>query len=103
MAYVSSGLRKIADLGFGSTQGASLWVYSSSDPHGTVEGVSYFQNAGYGSASTGCVGMLPGDLVICRNISSAGTSSVTVHAVSSLTTSTGWHSSIHATISAASS
>lgn len=103
MAFVPSGLRKIADLGFASTAGGSLWSYSSSDPHGTVETGSYFSGGGYGSASTGCVGLQVGDIMIVRNISTAGTSAITLHAVSSLTTSTGWHSAIHATISAASS
>lgn len=102
MAFVSSGLKKVLDIGFASA--GSLWVYSSSDAHATVEGANYFSGCAFGSYSTNTVGMVVGDIVIVRNTSTAGTSAVTVHAVSSLSSSTGqFHPSLHATISAASS
>lgn len=105
MAYVSSGLKKVLDLGHVAS--GSLWVYSSSDPHGSVENANYFFGCAYGSASSNACGMQVGDIVIARNISTAGTSAVTVHAVSSISTSTSspptYHPILHATISAASS
>lgn len=104
MAFKSTGLQKIADLGFPSTNGGSLWLYTSTDAHGVVEGANYFNGAGFGSRSTNAQGMLPGDIVIAKNVSTAGTSAVTLHAVSSISTSTGaFNSPIHATVSAASS
>ncbi|WP_085277794.1 hypothetical protein [Pseudogulbenkiania subflava] len=107
MSYNPSGLRKIADLGFASTGSANVWVYSSSDAHATVEGANYFFGCAFGSASSNAVGMQIGDIVIVRNISTAGTSACTLHAVSSISTSTSsppsYHPVLHATISAASS
>ena len=110
MAFVSSGLQKIADLGFPSTRGGSLWLYGSSDPHSTVEGAGYFAGCGFGSrGSSNAAGMLPGDVVIVKNVSTAGTSAATLHVVSSLSTGVwsgnflAFNSPIHATISAASS
>lgn len=104
MAFVSSGLQKIADLGFPTTSGGTLWLYTSTDPHLTVEGLNYFSGAGYGSKSTNAQGMRQGDIVIVKNFSTAGTSACTLHAVSSISTSSGaFNSPIHATISAAGS
>ena len=99
MAFVSSGLQKILDTGIAN--GAGMYAYTSSDPHGTVEGADYFEGAGFGSHSTAAAGMKVGDLVAVLNVSTAGSSAFTWHRVDSLSTSTGWHSSIHATISAA--
>lgn len=105
MAFVSSGLKKVLSLGF--TDGGNLWVYSSSDPHATVEGANYFNGCAAGSYSTNSCGMAVGDIVIVRNFSTAGTSAMTMHAVSSISTSTSspptYHPILHATISVASS
>lgn len=104
MAFVFSGLRKILDLGFATTaQGGSVWAYSSSDPHATVEGAGYFAGTGYGSPSSNSVGMRVGDLVVALSVSTAGSSAVTWHRVSSLSTSTGFGSAINASVSVASS
>lgn len=98
MAFISSGLNKISEFGF--TPGGSVWAYVSSDAHGTVEGANYFSGCGFGSPTTNGVGMRQGDLVAVLNVSTAGSSGFTWSRVSSLSTSTGFHSAIHATISA---
>ncbi|MCC6208558.1 MAG: hypothetical protein IT488_10465 [Gammaproteobacteria bacterium] len=101
MAYSSTNpARKILDSGIAS--GGSVFIYESTHPHATIEGASFFAGCGKGSHSDSAVGMQVADLVIAVNQSTAGTSAITMHRVSSLTTSTGWASSIHATVSAAS-
>ena len=107
MAFVSSGLFKLVDLTGPSTRGGGLWSYTSSDPHATVEAQNYLAGAGFGSRSTAGVGMCPGDIVIVKNVSTAGTSGVTVHAVSGLSTGVwsgaflAFNSPVHASISVA--
>lgn len=103
MAFNLNGLKKILDLGFASTGGGSFWLYTSTDTHATCEAANYFSGAGFGSPSSNSVGMRVNDLVIVQNVSTAGSSACTLHSVSSLSSSTGWHSAIHASISAASS
>ena len=71
MAFVSSGLQKIGDLGFPTTSGGSLWLYTSSDPHPTVEGANYLNGAGFGSKSTNAQGMRQG-LTLFLKIAAAG-------------------------------
>lgn len=102
MAYSTTNpVRKILD--FGLTSAGSLWAYQSTDAHATVEAANYFQGCGAGSPSSGAVGMRVGDLLVNLSVSTAGTSAITWHRVSSLSTSTGWNSPISATVSAASS
>ena len=102
MAYSSTTpVRKILD--FGITSAGSLWAYESTHAHAAVEAANFFTGCGRGSPSSNCVGMAVGDVLLALSQSTAGTSALTWHRVSSLTTSTGWNSPIHATVSAASS
>ncbi|WP_095195872.1 hypothetical protein [Pseudomonas sp. Irchel 3A7] len=102
MAYSSTNpVRKILDLGFASA--GSLWTYESTHVHSVVEGANFFTGAGVGSHGSNAAGMKVGDLVAAVCVATSGTSAVTWHRVSSLSTSTGWGSLIHASISAASS
>lgn len=100
MAYNSSiaQLRKILDLGLASA--GSLWVYESTHSHSAVEVGGFFTGCGRGSPSSNCVGAAVGDLVLAINQSTAGTSAITWHRITSLSTSTGFNSPINATVSA---
>lgn len=84
------------------SSGGSIITYESTHAHAAVEAADFFTGCGFGSESGNCIGMRVGDLVCAINQSTAGTSAITWHRVSSLSTSTGWHSPIHATVSAAS-
>jgi hypothetical protein len=102
MAYSSTNpVKKILNLGIDS--GGSLYIYESTHAHAAVEGANFFTGCGFGSPGNSAVGMRIGDLVINVNQSTAGTSAITWHRVASISTSTGWGSSIHATVSVGSS
>lgn len=101
MAFVPANLKKILSLGFSG--GGSLWTYTSSDSHGTVEANNYFTGCGFGSPGNNSVGMNIGDLVAVVCVATSGTSAVTWSRVTSISTSTGWGGGLHASISAASS
>jgi hypothetical protein len=102
MAYSSTNpARKVLD--FGITNGLSFWAYESTHPHATIEGTDFFAGSGKGSPGNAAIGMQVGDLLVAINQSTAGTSAITWHRVTSVTTSTGWGSLIDATVSAASS
>jgi hypothetical protein len=99
MAYSSTNpARKLLDSGISA--GGSVFIYESTHPHATVEGANFFAGCGKGSGSSAAIGMQVADLVIAVNQSTAGTSGITMHRVTSLSTSTGWNSSIHASVSA---
>lgn len=99
MAYSSTNpLRKVLDLGI--TSAGSLWAYESTHAHAAVEAASFFAGCGAGSPTSAAVGMRVGDLLVNINQSTAGTSAITWHRVSSLSTSTGFNSPINATVSA---
>lgn len=101
MAYSSTNqVRKIVD--FGISGAGSLWSYESTHTHSAIAASNFFTGCGYGSPGAKAVGMKPGDLLVHMHVSSA-TSAVTWHRVNSLSTSTGFGSPIHATVSAASS
>lgn len=93
--------RKILDIGI--TSAGSLWCYSSSDSHAVVEAAGYFAGCGYASPGANTVGMRVGDLVVAVCVATSGTSAITWHRVTSISTSTGWGSLLNASISAASS
>jgi hypothetical protein len=101
MAFVPANLKKILSLGFSGA--GSLWQYTSTDVHSVVEGNNYFTGVGFGSPGNNAVGMAVGDLVAVVCVATSGTSAVTWSRVTSISTSTGWGSQLHATISAASS
>lgn len=105
MAYSSTNpARQITNLGLPSTGGSAVFAYESTHPHASIEVASFFTGCGFGSpSSANAIGMKVGDLVVNINVSTAGTSAITWHRVSSLSTSTGWHSAIHASVSVASS
>lgn len=92
--------RKILDIGI--TSAGSLWCYSSSDSHAAVEAANYFTGCGYGSPGN-TVGMRVGDLVVAVCVATSGTSAITWHRVTSISTSTGWGSLLHASVSIGSS
>lgn len=102
MAYSSTNpVRKISD--YGITSAGSLWAYESTHAHAAVETTKFFTGCGYGSPGSNAVGMQVGDLVINVNQSTAGTSAITWHRVTSLSTSTGYGSAINASVSVGSS
>lgn len=102
MAYSSTNpARKIID--YGITGAGSVFAYESTHAHADVEVANFFAGCGFGSPSSAAIGMRVGDLVCAINQSTAGTSAITWHRVTSLTTSTGWNSSIHASVSVGSS
>lgn len=102
MAYSTTNpVKKVLDLGFAS--GGSLFLYESTHPHAAVEAADFFTGAGFGSPSSGAAGLRVGDLLINVNQSTAGTSAITWHRVTSITTSTGYGSPIDATVSIGSS
>ncbi|AXM99081.1 hypothetical protein DVB73_18845 [Pseudomonas plecoglossicida] len=102
MAYSTTNpVKKILDLGFAS--GGSIWAYESTHAHATVEGANFFTGCGFGSPGNAAVGMRIGDLVAACCVATSGTSAVTWHRVTSISTSTGWGSALHATVSVGSS
>lgn len=80
----------------------SVYIYSSTHAHADIEAANFFTGCGFGSPHANAIGLQIGDLVCNVNVSTAGSSAITWHRVSSLSTSTGWNSPIHATVSAAS-
>lgn len=102
MAYSSTNpVRKILDIGIASA--GSVWAYESTHAHADIEAADFFAGCGFGSPGNAAVGMRVGDLLVNINHSTAGTSAITWHRVTSLTTSTGFGSLIDASVSAASS
>lgn len=105
MAYSSSANPVRQAFTFGLTDARSLYIYESTHIHSVVESTSapFFVGAGYGSPSPACSGMRIGDLLcnICQ--ATSGTSAITWHRVTSLTTSTGFGSAITPIISPAGS
>lgn len=71
MTYATAGL-KLLTAGMGS--GPSLWYYTSTDAHGTVEGSLYFSDGADR-------GMKVGDIVIVVD-SDTGPGNTTIHSVS---------------------
>lgn len=102
MAYSSTNpAKKIAGTGFDG--GGSLWAYESTHVHGVVEGANFFTGCGFGSPGSNAIGMRVGDLLIAVCQATSGTSALTMHRVTSISTSTGWGGGLHASVSAASS
>lgn len=98
MAYSSSNPARNAAL-FGLGTGQALHLYESTHDSTQIAAASFFAGCGFGSPSSASVGMQVGDIVM--NVNTA-TNGISLHRVTSLTTSTGWHSAIHATVSAGS-
>lgn len=104
MAYSSSSNPVRVAVSFGLTDAKQLFLYESTHAHAAIETTAgFFTGAGFGSPSTSCVSMKVGDLLVNVNQSTAGTSAITWHRVSSLTTSTGFGSAITPLMSVASS
>lgn len=102
MAYSSTNpVNKILNTGIAS--GGSLYTYASTHVHSVIEGANFFAGCGYGSPGNSAVGMQVGDLLMAVCVATSGTSAVTLHRVTSISTSTGWGGGLHATVSAASS
>jgi hypothetical protein len=105
MSYSSSSNPVRQAFTFGLTDARSLYVYESTHVHSVVESTStpFFVGAGYGSPGLANAGMKVGDLLcnICQ--ATSGTSAITWHRVTGLTTSTGYGSAITPLISPASS
>lgn len=103
MAYSSTANPLRVAVVFGLTDAKQLFIYESTHPHATIESTAgFFTGAGYGSPSSGCAGVKVGDVVMNINQSTAGTSAITFHRCSSLTTSTGYGSAITPIVSIAS-
>jgi hypothetical protein len=102
MAYSSTNpVRKILDFGFAS--GGSIFTYESTHIHSAVEAGGFFIGCGLGSPGNSAVGMRIGDLVAAVCVATSGTSAITWHRVTSISTSTGWGGPLNATVSAGSS
>ncbi|WP_084612633.1 hypothetical protein [Pseudogulbenkiania sp. MAI-1] len=109
MSYSSTNPPQcILALGFAS--GGSLFKYESTHTHADIEstaGGGFFKGCGFGSPSTGSgsfpAGMKVGDLLININRSTAGTSAITWHQVTSISTPTGYGSLLNVAVSVASS
>lgn len=102
MAYSSTNpVRKV--LNFGFTSGNNLWAYESTHAHSALESANFFNGCGYGSPTNNSVGMQVGDLVVAINQSTAGTSAISLHRVTAISSSTGWGGGIHASVSVGSS
>lgn len=78
MALSASGLNLLVP-GIGG--GPALWVYTSTDAHGSVEATDYFAAMGAGGASNR--GMKVGDIVIVVD-SDTGPGNTTIHSVSAV-------------------
>lgn len=101
MAYSSTNpARKILDAGFASTSGGNMFLYESSHASTDITAANFFAGCGVGSPTTACIGMSPKDILMNVNTVS---NAVTWHRCTSITTSTGWHSAIHATVAAGTS
>lgn len=98
MAYSSTNsARNVLDLGF--TGGQAMHVYESTHDSTQVAAASFFAGCGAGSQSSAAIGMKVGDVLMNVNLNTNG---ISLHRITSLTTSTGWHSPIHATVGAGS-
>lgn len=93
-------VRKILATTFSATSGGSLYAYESTATSTEITATSFFAGAAFGSASSACVGMVVGDILMAVNLAS---NAITWHRVTAITSSTGWHSSCHATVGAGSS
>ncbi|MFG0324727.1 hypothetical protein ACF8EF_20725 [Pseudomonas sp. zjy_15] len=103
MAYSSTNPARVA-AAFGLTDGKQVFLYESTHAHAAIESTAgFFIGCGFGSPSASCVGMKVGDLLVNVNHSTAGSSAITWHRVTSLTTSTGFNSPITPILSVASS
>lgn len=102
MSYSSTNPARVAAV-FGLTDARQLFVYESTHAHTAVETAGFFTGCGYGSPGNNNAGMKVGDYVMNVNQSTAGTSSITWHRVTSISTSTGFGSLLNVTVSAASS
>lgn len=86
--------------------GNSIYIYRSTHDSTQIAAANFFTGTGYGSVSSGALGMNVGDLLCNIN---TNTNAVTWHEVTSLSTSTAAAntnqqvSAIHATVSAGSS
>lgn len=111
MAYSSSNVRKILDIGFASAGG--MYLYTSSDAATDITATAYFAGAGAGgrplsSDSGRAHGMRYGDIVMNRESSGGVTPGrVTLHAVTASTAdqastvgSTGYNTMYNVTVSA---
>jgi thiazole synthase ThiGH ThiG subunit len=105
MAYSSSSNPVRAALVFGLTDAKQMFIYESTHIHSVVESTSvpFFLGAGYGSPGVANAGMKVGDLLINICQATSGTSAITFHRVTSLTTSTGFSSLITPILSPAGS
>jgi hypothetical protein len=102
MAYSSTNSPRVA-VAFGLTDGKQLFCYESTHAHGVIETTTgFFIGAAFGSPSSGNVGMKVGDLLMNVCVATSGTSAITIHRVTSLTTSTGFGSAITPIVSIAS-
>jgi len=91
MAFTASTL-KVLKMSVGG--GPTLWAYSNTDAHATVEGADYFAKMGAGTASDYTTrGMKVGDFVIVYK--TGATVEVTLHVVTAISAAG------HATVSAA--
>ena len=109
MAYdpTTAPVRLLIDIGLGSgPQPSRLWLYTSTHNSTQIVAAGFFTGAGFGSGVpsaagtvSGGVGMSTGDILINQNTATNG---ISFHTVSSLSTSTGWNSSINATVGAGS-
>ncbi len=102
MAY-SSSAPVVKIVNFGLTSGAAIWSYESTHAHAAVEAANFFTGCGVGSPGNSAVGMRVGDLVVAINQSVSGTSAITMHRVTAISSSTGWGGGLHASVSVGSS
>jgi hypothetical protein len=80
MAFAASGLLLMKG---GTANGPSLWYYTSTDAHATVEGAGYFAGMGRGTGSLLTnVEMKVNDVVIA--IKTNATIEVTIHTVTAV-------------------
>lgn len=112
MAYSSSNVRMILELGFAS--GGSMYLHSSSDPSTDIAATGFFAGAGAGgkpllSDSAKMLGMKYGDIVLHRESSGGATPGrMTMHSVvgstanqASTLASTGFNTLYDVTVSSA--
>jgi len=94
MTYSSTNpVRITATLGLNSAQ--AMFIYESSHDSTQVTTASFFAGCAAGSAGNAAVGMKVGDVLMNVNTNTNG---ISLHRVTSISTSTGWHSSLHATV-----
>ncbi len=94
MTYSSTNpVRNIVDIGISG--GQALHIYESSHDSTQITTANFFAGCGAGSPTSAAVGLKVSDIVINVNTVTNG---ISLHRITSLTTSTGWHSAIHATV-----